>query len=184
MLIHKKDRRFNLSRGFTLVELLVVIAIIGVLSTLLLLQLNVARAKARDAKRVADINQVRSAMELYYDDMGYYPSPNTGLNTKLANYLTKLPNDPGRTGCVLGTYDGPSTIAAGCYGYAYNPTGNNPTKFHLWAELEQKATSALGNDLDFDSTLTWTDGARVNGTVETCADSAAIDCVYDVGQPN
>ena len=60
----------NKSRGFTLVELLVVIAIISVLATLLLLQLGVARAKARDAKRIADTNQVRSALELYFDDNG------------------------------------------------------------------------------------------------------------------
>ena len=47
-----------------MVELLVVIAIIGVLATLLLLQLGVARQRARDAKRIADINQVRTAVEL------------------------------------------------------------------------------------------------------------------------
>ena len=55
-------------RGFTLVELLVVIAIIGLLSTLAVVSLNSARGKARDAKRLADIRQIQTAMELYYQN--------------------------------------------------------------------------------------------------------------------
>ena len=60
--------------GFTLIELLVVIAIIGLLSTMSVLALNSARARARDAKRLADVKQISTALEIYYNDSGNYPS--------------------------------------------------------------------------------------------------------------
>lgn len=65
-------------KGFTLIELLVVIAIIGLLSTLAVVALNSARAKARDAKRVGDVKQMQTALELYYNDNQGYPISNAG----------------------------------------------------------------------------------------------------------
>ncbi len=65
-------------RGFTLIELLVVIAIIGLLSSVVLAALNGARINARNSKRVQDLIQVRSALELYKLDYGKYPPDPNG----------------------------------------------------------------------------------------------------------
>ena len=62
-------------KGFTLIELLVVISIIGLLSSIVLASISNARAKARDAFRIQSIKQVQNALELYYNDYGYYPGP-------------------------------------------------------------------------------------------------------------
>lgn len=60
--------------AFTLIELLVVIAIIGLLSTISIISLNQARSKARDSRRIADMHQLVSAIEMYYNQSGNYPS--------------------------------------------------------------------------------------------------------------
>ncbi|MDO8669289.1 MAG: type II secretion system protein [Candidatus Buchananbacteria bacterium] len=172
----------NKSRGFTLVELLVVIAIISILATLLLLQLGVARAKARDAKRIADVNQVRSALELYFDDNGNYLA-NMAMGALKPTYLINIPEDPIAANCTLGTYNGLGTTPFNCYGYEWKPL-TAPSSMHIWAELEQKNLNALKNDADIDSTGWAGSGAEVNGNNDTvCSNAAQKDCIYDSGQP-
>jgi prepilin-type N-terminal cleavage/methylation domain-containing protein len=60
-------------RGFTLIELLVVIAIIGILSSVILTSLNITRAKARDSFRRQSLQQLQTALSIYFNDNGAYP---------------------------------------------------------------------------------------------------------------
>ncbi|MFA5211110.1 MAG: prepilin-type N-terminal cleavage/methylation domain-containing protein [Patescibacteria group bacterium] len=67
-------------KGFTLIELLVVVAIIGLLSTLSVVALGSARKKANDSKRLLDVKQVQTALELYYTDNNAYPVAATAVD--------------------------------------------------------------------------------------------------------
>jgi prepilin-type N-terminal cleavage/methylation domain-containing protein len=100
-----KRKSFNLQKAFTLIELLIVIAIIAIVATLSVLALNSARVKARDAKRVADIKQIRSALELYNSDHDAYPPTAnfiigqalTGVDSKtgeVKTYINSIPSSP------------------------------------------------------------------------------------------
>ncbi len=78
-------------KAFTLIELLVVIAIIGILATISVVALQDARVKSRDAKRAADIKQLQVALELFFNDVGRYPTEaewNTGQIYSVASYGT------------------------------------------------------------------------------------------------
>jgi prepilin-type N-terminal cleavage/methylation domain-containing protein len=149
------------SGGFTLVELLVVIAIIGVLATLVLLQLGTARGRARDTKRITDVNQIRSAVEQYFEDNnGEYPPGITDAD--IGNYMTRVPTDP--------LTDDP-------YQYDTDPTFQ---AFQIVAELENSA-AALDNDADLVPGDLNGGGVDASETNETCASKTVVDCQYDQG---
>ena len=86
-----------MKKGFTLIELLVVIVIIGILATLATVALSSARMKARDARRVSDVRQIQTALELYFSDAQAYPSTITtgsAISTSSNTYMAKVPGNP------------------------------------------------------------------------------------------
>lgn len=69
----KQSSTQNSLSAFTLIELLVVIAIIGILSSVVLAAISSARESARDTRRLQDMRQIQTALEMYYNDNGEYP---------------------------------------------------------------------------------------------------------------
>ncbi|HRV32105.1 MAG TPA: prepilin-type N-terminal cleavage/methylation domain-containing protein [Candidatus Paceibacterota bacterium] len=131
-------------QGFTLIEMLVVVAIIGMLSSLIFGGLiSSSRAKARDAKRIADIANMQSVLELYYTKFGFYPEAQSDWET-FAMILTssetgigisKIPKDP-------------LASTGKSYFYARSEDSNNLGQdYVLGAQLETK-DQALDEDID------------------------------------
>lgn len=71
--LFQRGRGFSSRSGFTMIEILVVVAIIALLTTIGILSFSQVNKKARDGKRKADLEQMRSALVLYRTDTSEYP---------------------------------------------------------------------------------------------------------------
>ncbi|OGY22240.1 MAG: hypothetical protein A2126_04795 [Candidatus Woykebacteria bacterium GWB1_45_5] len=67
-------------KGFTLVELLIVVAIIGILVTIAVIAINPVRViqNTRDTRNRTEMNQIKTALQLYYNENRRYPTAGAG----------------------------------------------------------------------------------------------------------
>ncbi len=104
--------------GFTFIELMVAVAIVAILTAAGAVSFRATSQKARDAKRKADLEQIRSALELCRSDSGAYPlAIDSGVVCEQNTYLSPLPKDP----------------KAGTAGFAYSYTYTSATEYTLCA---------------------------------------------------
>lgn len=141
-------------KGFTLLEILVTITIIGILAAVISGNFVNSLKKGRDAKRKADLGQIRAALELYYEDNKAYPLSVTfggqithpTIGSKY--YMTTVPIDPSG------------------FDYAYDSDG---TYYKLYSCIE--------NDNDQGS------GVDQGGYAESCG-AGCPACKFGISSPN
>ena len=139
------------SKSFTLIELMVVVLIIGLLAAMVIINVDHARKKGRDAKRIADLTSVASALQLYYADRHTYPpAPAGGIATSKQRYVTMVesliaeqylnycPQEPTVKGTPDPCIDPPYNPTR--YGYRYYSDGATYI-LKSFVEIEENGTS-------------------------------------------
>jgi len=96
-------KKLRTNYGFTLIEVLVTATIIALLTAIGVVSYASANRSSRDAKRLADVEQIRAALEMFRADCGSYPvsitfgstltSSCTGSGSTVT-YMQRVPQDP------------------------------------------------------------------------------------------
>ena len=107
----KRDSR--LVRGFTLIEILIVVAIIGILASVVLVGLGPVQRRGRDARRISDLRNIQTGLELYYNKNGFYPSASGDWVAALKTVVPNIPRDPNNTTYFYGTDNGATSYVVG-----------------------------------------------------------------------
>ncbi len=156
---HRGNPRFL--TGFTLIELLVVVAIIGLLISVISASLNIARTKSRDARRVADLKQIKSGMDIYFSNGSGYPDTTTWVpGTSLAcsgTNIMRIPDDP-RAPTYRYVYTASGSSLGGCEGtvrgaYELEFYIENKALYYIMNEDGNLREKVSGAPVSFDALL-------------------------------
>lgn len=136
-------------RGFTLIELMVVMVIIGLLATVVTLNVMPSQDRAMQEKARADIAVLEQALETYRLDNLVYPASEQGLAAlqqapaglaqaqryRPGGYVRRLPADP---------WGNP---------YQYRHPGNDGRPFDVWSLGADAAPGGSGDGADIGNWL-------------------------------
>ncbi len=151
-------------RAFTLIELIVVVAIIAMLISVILSSLGQARQKSRDAAKIQAMREVRTALQLYFTENGFYPG---GDQTTLANYLVNVTKKYITSIDTNIKYNGTDGVNASCL--------SNCPSYHLGIILERSDNPILKSDKDANIPA-----GTFSGTSTDCAATVGTELCYDL----
>ena len=137
-------RKHSITRkGFTLIELLVVMLILAVLAAMIVPRIMSRGDEAKVAAAKGDLVNIRKALNLFYIDMGSYPTADEGLDS-----LYLAPSDaPGWKGPYL---EKPIESDPWNFPYVYSwPGPDGDSSFYLYSTGSdgQEGGTGLAEDI-------------------------------------
>ncbi|MBI3379588.1 type II secretion system protein [Candidatus Gottesmanbacteria bacterium] len=119
-----RTRKLRYWNGFTLIEVLVAATIVALLSTIGLSGYQAITRSGRDALRKSDLEQIRSALEIYKADNGNYPITSNCAASLSSSYINPYPGDPKSP--YKYCYNRPTTLTYYICAHLENGGGSDP----------------------------------------------------------
>lgn len=163
----------KIKNGFTLIEVLLAVSVISFLSSITLYSTTEARKKSEDANMKVEVNQVKTAVELYKQDHnsnapGYDNSSMTNRILKegsvdnddyetvmeelVPKYMSEVPTSPSGTSySYLVTEDGKNAMFAASLNFTYGGYQNNNSCDFVTGGSGEDYLADIDNDGDVDS---------------------------------